>query len=101
MYHQRTERPASDRAFAGGATWTLLRPSYHANNRRRFVMETEHRDLPLPPHWDEVYFGTFLPANRKPRYEPRAKWPRGSPCARSWALVRGSPATADAEHQLS
>ena len=37
---------------------------------------------------DEVYHGTF-PANRRPRYETRAKWPRGSPCARPWALVRG------------
>jgi transposase InsO family protein len=39
---------------------------------------------------NEVYFGTF-PANRRPRFEPRARWPRGSPCARPWALVRGSP----------
>jgi hypothetical protein len=39
---------------------------------------------------DEVYNGEF-PANRKPRYEPRPRWPRGSPCARPWALVRGSP----------
>lgn len=27
---------------------------------------------------NEVYFGRF-PANRKPRFEPRARWPRGSP----------------------
>ncbi len=39
---------------------------------------------------DEVYHAQF-PANRKPRYEPRAHWPRGSPCAVPWALVRGSP----------
>jgi putative transposase len=39
---------------------------------------------------DEVYYGAF-PANRKPRFEPRAKWPRGAPCARPWALVRGGP----------
>jgi hypothetical protein len=32
-----------------------------------------------------------FPANRKPRYEPRLRWPRGSPCARPWALTRGSP----------
>jgi putative transposase len=31
------------------------------------------------------------PANRKPRFEPRANWPRGSPCAGAWALVRGKP----------
>ncbi len=39
---------------------------------------------------DEVYHAKY-PANRKPRYEPRARWPRGSPCAVPWALVRGSP----------
>jgi transposase InsO family protein len=39
---------------------------------------------------NEVYFGSF-PANRKPRYEPRSRWPRGSPCPKPWALVRGSP----------
>ena len=38
----------------------------------------------------EVHERRF-PANRKPRYEPRAKWPRGSPCAKPWALTRGSP----------
>ena len=39
---------------------------------------------------DEVYFGSY-PANRKPRFEPRSQWPRGSPCARPWALARGRP----------
>lgn len=39
---------------------------------------------------DEVYFGRY-PANRKPRFEPRSRWPRGSTCAKPWALVRGSP----------
>jgi hypothetical protein len=39
---------------------------------------------------DEVYFAAF-PANRRPRFEPRSRWPRGAPCARHWALVRGSP----------
>ena len=38
----------------------------------------------------EVYAGRF-PANRKPRIEPRPRWPRGSPCARPWALVGGKP----------
>ncbi len=52
----------------------------------------EHR----PHSWlggrtpNEVYFGRF-PANRRPRLEPRSRWPRGSHCARPWALVRGSP----------
>jgi putative transposase len=29
------------------------------------------------------------PANKKPRYEPRLRWPRGSPCAVPWARVKG------------
>ena len=37
---------------------------------------------------DEVYFQRF-PSHRKPRYEPRSRWPRGSPCAKPWALTRG------------
>jgi hypothetical protein len=41
---------------------------------------------------NEAYFGTF-PANRRPRFESRSRWPRGSPCAKPWALVRGSPGT--------
>lgn len=39
---------------------------------------------------DEVYSKRF-PACRRPRYEPRSKWPRGAPCARPWALTRGRP----------
>jgi len=39
---------------------------------------------------DEAYYSRF-PAHRKPRHEPRLRWPRGSPCARPWALTRGSP----------
>ena len=33
---------------------------------------------------NEVYKSCF-PANRKPRIEPRPRWPRGSPCAKPWA----------------
>ena len=39
---------------------------------------------------NEVYERRF-PANRKPRIEPRPRWPRGSPCAKPWALVGGKP----------
>jgi putative transposase len=39
---------------------------------------------------DEVYFGEF-PASRRPRFEPRARWPRRSPRAMPHALVRGRP----------
>jgi len=37
---------------------------------------------------NEVCFHRF-PANRTPRFEPRERWPRGSPCAKPWALVKG------------
>ncbi len=39
---------------------------------------------------DEVYFGR-RPACRRPRFEPRPRWPRRSPCAGPQALVRGRP----------
>jgi len=39
---------------------------------------------------DERYFGQ-RPANRAPRFEPRGKWPRGSPCARPRTLIKGKP----------
>jgi len=39
---------------------------------------------------DEVYFRRY-PANRSPRFEPRSGWPRGSPRAKPWAVVSGSP----------
>ena len=39
---------------------------------------------------NEVYEKRF-PANRKPRIEPRPRWPRGSPWAQPWALVGGKP----------
>jgi putative transposase len=39
---------------------------------------------------NEAYHRRF-PAIRTPRYEPRERWPRGSPCAKPWALIRGRP----------
>ena len=39
---------------------------------------------------DEIYFGR-RPAFLLPRFEPRARWPRRSPCARPRVLIRGSP----------
>lgn len=39
---------------------------------------------------NKVYHHRF-PANRRPRYEPRSRWPRDSPCARPWALARKGP----------
>jgi transposase InsO family protein len=66
--------------------------------RRRF-----QRELSLYFHWysghrphdalevrtpEEIYFG-LAPACLAPRYEPRRKWPRGSPCAGPQAEARG------------
>ena len=39
---------------------------------------------------NEVYFG-LRPANRRPRIEPRKRWPRSSPCAQPRTLVAGQP----------
>ena len=39
---------------------------------------------------DEVYFHR-MPACRRPRIEPRPRWPRRAPCAWPSALVRGRP----------
>ncbi len=39
---------------------------------------------------DEIYFGR-LPAHHRPRFEPRARWPRDARCARPQAPVRGRP----------
>jgi len=39
---------------------------------------------------DEVYHA-LPPAHQQPRYEPRERWPRSSPCARPHAPVRGDP----------
>jgi hypothetical protein len=39
---------------------------------------------------DEIYFNK-RPACRRPRFEPRARWPRRSRCAGAQTLVRGQP----------
>ncbi len=39
---------------------------------------------------NEVYFG-LQPANRRPRIEPRRRWPRRSPCAAPRTLIAGQP----------
>jgi len=39
---------------------------------------------------NERYWGE-PPANRAPRWEPREKWPRASPCAAPQTLIKGKP----------
>jgi hypothetical protein len=46
---------------------------------------TQHGATP-----DEVYFA-HRPECRAPRFEPRAAWPRASPCALPPTLVKGQP----------
>ena len=41
---------------------------------------------------NEAYFRR-RPSHRQPRFEPRPRWPRGSPSAKPWALVKGKPGT--------
>jgi len=41
---------------------------------------------------NERYFGRRA-ANRAPRFEPRASWPRGAPCAKPQKLIKGQPGT--------
>lgn len=74
---------------------------------RRIVVPLEkrafHREVGLFVEWynghrphstfraatpDEIYFG-LVPRSRGVRYEPRERWPRGSPCAGPAARVRG------------
>ena len=57
-----------------------------------FVWYNEHR-----PHTtlvgktpNEVYF-RLRPNNRRPRIEPRKRWPRRAPCAEPGTLIAGQP----------
>jgi len=74
----------------------LLVPYRHEAFLRELNLTVEWYNQSRPHTWfggktpNEVYFAKF-PANRCPRFEPRSRWPRGSPCAKPWALVRGSP----------
>jgi len=63
---------------------------------RELTQITEWYNESRPHTWrggrtpDEVYRSRF-PASRRPRFEPRSQWPRGSTSARPHALVRGKP----------
>jgi hypothetical protein len=39
---------------------------------------------------NEAYF-SLRPANRRPRIEPRNRWPRSAPCAAPRTLIAGRP----------
>jgi putative transposase len=82
------------RTIKGIACGLCMIPTRREKFRRelQYILEwyNEHR-----PHRalggrtpNEVYEHRF-PAHRRPRFEPRPRWPRGSSCARPWALVKG------------
>ena len=74
----------------------LLVPYRREAFLRELILAAEWYNRFRPHSWlngrtpNEVYDGKF-PANRRPRLEPRDRWRRSSPCAKPWALVRGSP----------
>ncbi len=77
---------------SGLGTIPLRRDKFRQELQYTLDWYNEHR-----PHMalggrtpNEAYYHRF-PANRRPRFERRPRWPRGSPCARPWALVKGTP----------
>ena len=82
------------RTLKSECTRRLLIPYQRDAFRRELVLfadwHNEHRphdtlDGATP---DEIYFRR-RPACREPRFEPRRRWPPGSPCARQQSKVRG------------
>jgi len=82
------------RTMKNECTRRLLVPYQRTTLRRELALYVDwfngHRphdalDTATP---DEIYFRR-LPASRKPRFEPRRSWPRGSSCAKPRAPFRG------------
>lgn len=84
------------RTMKDEVTRRILVPLHRVVFRRElasfFAWYNEHR-----PHTtlhgktpNEVYFG-LRPANRRPRIEPRKRWPRSAPCSRPRTLIAGQP----------
>jgi putative transposase len=78
-------------------TRRLIRvPSRRRNLREELARFVEWYNEWRPHEWlsgatpNEIYFKR-RPANRLPRFEPRARWPRPSPCAAPRTLVKGQP----------
>jgi len=86
-----------NRTFKELLSWLILIPLRQQDFRDEclaiFDWYNSHR-----PHMsldgktpNEVYCGIKFPAHRGPRLEPRANYPRGSPCAGPQTLVAGQP----------
>ena len=70
----------------------LRRELFRSELKTYFAWYNEHR-----PHAtlhgktpNEVYF-RLQPANRRPRIEPRKRWPRNARCAEPRTLIAGQP----------
>ena len=74
----------------------MIVPMRHRQFRNELLFFTSWYNEHRPHTWldgrtpNEVYFGR-RPANRRPRIEPRKRWPRSSPCAGPRTLVAGKP----------
>jgi len=74
----------------------ILIPFRICDFRRELALYFSWYNAHCPHGWlrgatpDEVYFHR-RPACRAPRFEPRPRWPRRSPCAAPQVLVRGQP----------
>ena len=68
-----------------------------------FSLEAMRRELSYYACWYDQYrpqgtlegrtpqevYEDLIPGNTKPRFEPRSRWPRGSPCAAPQANIKG------------
>jgi hypothetical protein len=70
----------------------LSRESFRNEMLMIIAWYNEHRPhMTLEGKTPNEVYETRVPANRKPRIEPRPRWPRGSPCAKPQTLVAGKP----------
>ncbi len=90
-------REFTARSFRRGCRRAGIRQRFGAIGKHGSIALVERCIRTLKPHAglagatpDEIYFGR-RPAHRRPRFEPRARWPRSSRCARPHAPVRGRP----------
>ena len=74
----------------------LLVPYRRASFQRELDAIAQWYNESRPHTWlggktpNEVYNGHY-PANRRPRFEPRSHWPRGSPCAKALGIGAWQP----------
>ena len=84
------------RTLKDGCTRLFLVPYHHEAFLRelRFFSEWFNEARPhttLGGRTPNEAYRAARPANRSPRFEPRPRWPRRSPCARPQTLIKGQP----------